>query len=1017
MMSMSACLRILRFAGPACAALWSHWVPADEPVDFARDIRPILAARCFGCHGEDEQESGLRLDRTSTLLQGGNSGPAVVAGNSALSRLIKAVAGDDKETSKMPPEGPPLEAAQIALLKRWIDEGAKAPADSESVASGRQSDHWAFQPLARVEPPAVGNPAWVRNPIDAFVLARLEAAGLKPSPEADKATLVRRASLDLVGLPPTIEQVDAFLADAGDDAYERMVDRLLSSPHYGENWGRHWLDLARYADSNGYTIDSGRSIWKYRDWVIDALNRDLPFDQFTIEQLAGDMLDNPGLDQQIATGFHRNTMVNEEGGTDEEQFRVEAVVDRINTTGAAFLGLTLGCARCHDHKYDPISQREFYQVFAIFNGADEPSLQVPTDQQAKETPALVAEIKQTEERLAMVDDNAAGRQADWESRFTGKLPVDWTVLDVEAQSRGGATFAKLDDGSILVGGEIPSNDDYTLRATLAQRPVSAVRIEVLTDESLPNRGPGLAENGNFVLSELVLKATGPGTAADGRVVFDQAVADYSPSDGMVSHAIDGKPETGWNIHAANDLNQPRTAIFFLRDELPASARELTLSIEQHYKKPRYLIGRFRVSVGAADREALKTPSNVQAALAVAPDKRTKEQSEVVKLYYQQVDPERTPLTKRIAELKQQQKQMDDKITTTLVMRERQEPRETFIHLRGNFLSHGARVEPGVPAVLPPIKARGPKPDRLDFARWLVDPANPLSPRVTVNRIWQRHFGAGLVATENDFGLQGDRPTHPELLDWLARELIDSGWSLKAMHRLIVSSNTYRQESRPRALVAAADPYNKLLGRQRRLRLEAETIRDSALAASGLLAREIGGPGVYPPQPQGIYAFTQQKKFWGENKDADRYRRGMYIYLWRSSPYPFLKTFDVPDAVVACTCRARSNTPLQALALANDRAFFEFAQGFAARLLEEDAADDRERIGLACRRALARGPSDSELASLLEYLQSQRAHFAASLKDAADVAPAATDRADPAEAAAWTMLARVLLNLDEFVTRE
>ncbi len=834
-------LSVLAFS----AVAWS-----DEPVDFARDVQPMLAAHCHKCHGPAKQESGFRLDSAGALLLGGNSGAAVVAGKADESLLIQAVSGSE-EVAKMPPKGPGLEPAQIAILKRWVDEGAKVPRASASAELERKTDHWSFQPLADPQPPPVKNIASVRNPIDAFVLARLEAAGLQLAPEADKATLIRRVCLDLLGLPPSVEQIDEFFSDRANDAYERLVDRLLGSPHYGEHWARHWLDVARYADSNGYTIDSGRSIWKYRDWVIGALNRDLPFDQFTIEQLAGDMLSGAQLDQQIATGFHRNTLVNEEGGTDPEQFRIEAVVDRVSTTGAAFLGLTLGCARCHDHKYDPISQRDFYRLFAIFNNADEPMLQVPTDQQAKEMPALLAEIAQVEKRLAEVDANSAGRQADWEG--------------------------KLSAGAEINGG-------------------------------------------------------GSATA--------------------------GAPDV------------PKLA--------------------------------------PAVREALATPA----------PQRTPEQSEALKLEFQKVDPERVPLATRIVELKQSQKQMTASITTTLVLRERAKPRETHIHVRGDFLHPGALVQPGVPAVLPPIVPRGDQPDRLDFARWLVDPRNPLTPRVTVNRIWQAYFGQGLVGTENDFGLQGDRPTHPQLLDWLARRLIENGWSFKAMHRVIVTSATYRQSSGMRADLSAADPYNKLLGRQQRLRLEAETIRDSALAASGMLSREIGGPGVYPPQPQGIYRFTQQVKFWGENKDSDRYRRGMYTYFWRSSPYPFLKTFDAPDAVVACTRRPRSNTPLQALTLANDRAFYEIAQGFASRLMAEPAAGDNQRIRTAFRRCLTREPTAEELSSLGEYFAAQRKRFDDAPQDVDLVAPSNVPSGfDRSQAAGWTMLARVLLNLDEFITRE
>ncbi len=820
--------------------MWAFPVLATD-VDFVRDVQPILSQHCFECHGADTQESGLRLDRADTRLLGGNSGPAIVVGDSGKSLLIQAVCGDGDAVAKMPPDGPPLSTAEIAVLRRWIDAGATAPADADPLAVQRQSDHWSFQPLAHVEVPAVRHAQLVRNPIDAFILAGLEAANLEPSPEADKATLIRRVSLDLTGLPPTIEQVDAFLADTHDEAYERLVDRLLSSPHYGERWGRHWLDIAHYADSNGYTIDGARSIWKYRDWVIDALNRDLPFDQFAIDQLAGDMRPDATREQRIATGFQRNTMVNEEGGTDQEQFRVEAVVDRISTIGSTFLGLTLGCARCHDHKFDPITQREFYQLFAIFNCGDEPTLQVPTEQQAKETPALAAEIKQALERLAMVDANSGSRQAEWES--------------------------------------------------------------------------------------------------------------------MVA------------------------------------------------------------STPAENREKLKLAAEVLAAIDVPAPERSKEQLELLRKEYQKIDPERVPLAKRIEELEQQQQQINEQITTTLVMRERDEPRETFVHIRGDFLNTGAAVQPGVPAVLLPLKVHGKRPDRLDFARWLVDPAQPLTPRVTVNRIWQRHFGQGLVATENDFGMQGELPSHPNLLDWLAGEFIAAGWSQKALHRLIVTSHTYRQSSGARADLAAADPYNKLLGRQQRLRLEAEVIRDVSLAASGLLTREIGGPGVYPPQPEGIYRFTQQKKFWGENKNEDRYRRGMYTYLWRSSPYPFLKTFDVPDAVVACTRRARSNTPLQSLTLANDRAFYEMAQGFAAKLLAQPAAGDRARAECAFRQALVRKPTDSELVRLLEYLESQRTEFVSDRAAALEVAPQPLGSTPPEEAAAWTMVARVLLNLDEFITRE
>ncbi len=930
--------------------------------------------------------------------------------------------------------------------------------------------HWAFVPPVRPAEPNVANPAWARNPVDRFVLARLEEEGIRPSPEADRTTLIRRLSLDLLGLPPSIKEVDEFLADARPDAYKRLVDRLLESPHYGERWGRHWLDAARYADSNGYTIDGARSIWKYRDWVIDALNRDMPFDQFTVEQIAGDMLPDPSLDQVIATGFHRNTQKNEEGGTDPEQYRVEAIADRVSTTGSVFLGLTLGCARCHDHKYDPISQREYYHVFALLNNADEPALPVPTTQQSKEEPALVAEIAEAEKRLGMVEENSGTRHSDWEKLFAGRLAVEWTVLDpVESRSEGGATITKLDDRSLVVGGKLPEHDSYVIvvdvPAALAAG-ISAVRLETLTHDSLPHGGPGLASNGNFVLSEFRVATAGVGNAStpspvqkEGRsegssvdltpVVIAVATADYSQDKYPVAAAIDGNANTGWAINVPGQLpgqgmNVNRTAEFTFSDEIKSDSA-LRLVIALQHARAHYALGRFRVSVTSAPRDVVSLPAVVRDALEVAPDKRNDAQKKIVREEFNKVDKERIPIAGRVAELKELHKQLKSAVTTTLVMQERKQLRETHVHLRGDFLRPGDRVDPGVPAVLPAIRPAGDRANRLDFARWLVDPANPLTARVTVNRVWQQYFGTGLVATENDFGTQGSPPSHPELLDWLATEFmsgrvdgqnedaptafgtpalnpqpstLNSPWRLKHVHRLIVTSATYRQSSRFRSDLTEKDPTNKWLARQARPRLEAETIRDVALAAGGLLSREIGGPGTYPPQPQGIYRFTQVVKFWKEPDGPDRYRRGLYVYFWRSSPYPFLTTFDAPDANVTCTRRVRSNTPLQALTLANDRAFVEVAQALAARVLREGPPSDPERIRFAFRTCLAREPLEHESRNLAEFYRSQRNRFEQAQSEAEALAPKPLpDGTAPTEAAAWTALARVLINLDEFITRE
>ena len=839
-----------------------------------------------------------------------------------------------------------------------------------------------------------------------------------PSPVADKATLIRRLSLDLIGLPPTVEEVDAFLADDREGAYERLVERLLHSPHYGERWGRHWLDVARYADSNGYTIDGGRSIWKYRDWVIDAFNRDLPFDQFVIEQIAGDLLPAARTDQIVATGFHRNTMVNEEGGTDDEQFRVEAVVDRVATTGVAFLGLTLGCARCHDHKYDPISQREFYELFAIFNNADEPQLSLPTSEQAEQLRKAEAEIKEVQQQLAEIDAVSSNRQTNWEAELTERLNIDWQVLNATVTSKEGVNLKVLEDSSVLASGSIPQGDLYTVRTPQPTSAITAVKLEALPHDSLPGGGPGLGLDGGFVLSEFSIHSQ-PSEGEEQLLPFATAHADYSINESPIAHAIDSNPDTAWRVSDAEALGVARTATFVLKEPLPSKeGSELVIKIVHNAITDTAQLGRFRILATGADLEVLKWDPATREALATSKSERSEAQNKLARDAFLKVDPKRAPLVAKIANLTGRKKSIQGQVTNTLVMRERSEPRTTHIHLRGDFLRHGSEVEPDVPDVLRNPESAIERPNRLDFARWLVSAENPLTARVTVNRVWQRYFGRGLVTTENDFGLQGEPPSHPKLLDWLAQQFIDSGWSFRALHRLIVTSATYRQSSEVREELTAADPYNSLLGRQQRLRLQAETIRDVALAASGLLSPRIGGPSVYPPQPEGIYLFTQKKQSWEESAGDSRYRRGMYTHLWRSSPYPFLKTFDAPDATVACTRRPRSNTPLQALTLANDVAFFEIAQGFATRLLSETAENDEERIRIAFRRCLTREPTEEEFAQLSEYLQIQKEHYVDSPEAAAAIASADHPKdVDSPTVAAWTLLARVLLNLDELITRE
>ena len=827
-------------------------------VDYATHIKPLLAKNCAKCHGPEKQQSGLRVDSGRALMAGGDSGPAVVAKEPAKSLLIQAVNGTDG-VSKMPPEGPGLTADEIRLLQEWITSGSIFPADEVIVAAARKgADHWSFQPVQHPVSPSVGSMA-ARGPIDSFIIARLEPLKLTPSAEADRTTLIRRVSLDLCGIPPSPDEVHEFIQDPAPDAFERVVDRLLASPHFGERWGRVWLDVARYADSNGFTRDMPRTIWKFRDWVVAALNRNLPFDQFVIDQLAGDMLPDAQLDQRVATGFHRNTLVNEEGGTDPEQFRVESVVDRANTTGTVFLGLTIGCAQCHDHKYDPISQREYYQLYAYFNSTE----------------------------------------------FTG----------------GDPTAPRID---------VPSAEQFAIGEPERQKKIRAQIADL--DKEINSQADAIAA-----------------TMAE----WEKTLTD------------DDKKKLPFNVKNAVDLP--------LRDRSATHKRDLDAY--------------FRAQ-------------------------------DVARQKYPQLD--------AIAKLRAE----EPTFPTTMVMQELPKPRETHIHMRGDFLRKGARVVPAVPAVLSNAAAsegaaEKPTQTRLDLARWLVSADNPLTSRVTVNRVWQKLFGRGLVETENDFGTQGTPPSHPELLDWLASEFSGfghsngrPGWDYKRLHRQLVTSATYRQSSRQRADVAEVDPVNKWLAQQNRLRLDAEVIRDTALAASGLLTSELGGPPVYPPQPDGVFDFTQDKKPWKTETDRSRFRKAMYTHLWRSSLYPAMTVFDFPDANVACTRRIRSNTPLQSLTLANDLTFVEFARGMAVRVLTSSSGDDSQRLTLACELCLAREPGSSELSRLRDYLQQQRDRFAADAQSAAAFAPVSRpEQISTVEAATWTALSRVLMNLDEFITRE
>ena len=1001
---------------------------AAEPVDFAKQIKPILQKYCVSCHGGETVESGFRADFGSLLLEGGDRGAAIVPGDAKKSPLYQVLIGEG-DVDQMPFELPKLSDEQIALVKEWINQGAKAAGDDKPSADRRPtSDHWAFQTIRRPVLPEVKNASWLQNEIDAFVLAKLEAEGLQPSPEANRSTLIRRLYLDLLGILPTPDETQHFTNDDQPFAYEQLVDRLLVSPRYGERWGRHWLDIARYADSNGFTIDGARSIWPYRDWVIKATNDDMPFDQFVTEQLAGDLLPKPTSDQIVATGFHRNTLINQEGGTDKEQFRVESVVDRVNTTGAAFLGLTVGCAQCHVHKYDPITQRDFYKLFAIFNNCDEPNVPLPSESQAADQARVKAGLADIAKQLKQHDAKRASGQPDWETKQAA-IPVSkWNLLKpVEAVSKAGATLNNVDENTLLVGGNgnIPAKDVYTVTTEIPAGRVTAFRLETLTGPLLPMNGPGWASNGNFVLNEFQVTSQPVGAKkaeAATKLTFATASTDWQQQGYPAEHAIDGNMKTGWAINGTkkSSHNVTREAIFVLEEPIESeSPLKITFALHQQHNAPKYLIGTFRLSATDAAPEQTVVPPSIHSILQIAADKRDNGQKELLAAAYGRSDLNRKPLEATQAKLKGEESALKAAIPTTMVLRERtKNPRTTHIHIRGNFLEKGAVVQPDVPSILPPLASAETPVNRLEFARWLFTPEHPLTSRVSVNRIWQRLFGIGLVETDDDFGTQGELPSHPELLDRLSSEFMRVGWSQKQLIRLIVTSATYRQSSHVTPELLARDPRNRLLARQSRVRLEAEGVRDVALSASGLLSQKMLGPGVYPPQPKGIYVVTQVSKQWPESKGDDRYRRGLYTYFWRSSPYPMLPTFDAPDANGTCTRRNRSNTPLQALTLANDGAFMEFAKALSDRILNESSDYDEAKIKFAFDAVLARQPSDFEKERLLAFVAAQREHFSANAEAAkAAASPGRPASADETASATWTAFARVVLNLDEFITRE
>ena len=1019
--------------------------PVDRKIDFAKDVRPILAKHCWSCHGEKKQESGLRLDRRESLLRGGDAGKAIEIGKSADSRLIQFVAGLDPKTAMPPDDATPLKPDEIAVLRAWIDQGCVWP--EGDLSATEKNTHWSYQPIRRLAPPTVKKSDWVRNPIDQFVLAELEKRGFAPSPEADQHTLIRRLNLDLIGLPPTLEEVDAFVNDSRPKAYEELVDRLLKSPHFGERWGRHWLDMARYADSDGYEKDNPRpDAYRWRDWVIEAINNDLPFDQFTIEQIAGDLLPDATVMQKLATAFHRQTLTNTEGGTDKEQWRVEACFDRTETTGAVWLGLTVGCARCHSHKYDAISQREYYQLFAAYNNGDEETSVVPKSPEeiaayAKAKAAFDVELVELTSKLRAEQAKLETPFTDWLAKSevalaeTAANPVKRHSLEDELViPESEMAFTKQTDGSYLVSGRNPETATYVITGKSSVTGINAIRLDVLPDASLPVKGPGRVAHGNFVLNEIVVEVAATADFANARKLeFAGAKADFEQADKpwRAADAIDSKEETGWAI--GPQYGKEHWATFSLKEPLAIDGSAFVrIQLRQLYGK-QHTIGRFKLSLQTGIEPSIALPENIQKLIAVKADQRSADQRQQLLDYFASLEPATKNLVKQLDDLKKKEPPKPE-LTARVVLQRTKDPRKTFVFRRGEFLEPLAdqEVVPAALATLPPMKPREEKTamaDRLDLARWLVSPDNPLTSRVTVNHIWRQLFGRGIVASVNDFGVRGEKPSHPELLDWLAAEFAGKSeisnlksqmnWSRKALIKLIVTSATYRQMSRHRPELFDVDPQNSLLARQNRLRVEAEIVRDLSLDVAGLLSKKIGGPSVFPLLPAGITDLSYAGNFkWTNSTGGDEHRRGMYTFFKRTAPHPNLTTFDCPDANLTCVERRASNTPLQALITLNNESFVEASQAFAKRLLSESFADDAARLNHAFRLCLTRVPSESERSQLTGLLASNRDFYKAHQDEAKKLLGHTTvSGSSPDETAAWIATARILLNLDEFITRE
>ena len=1065
-MSKSACRFLRRFRKPigstaiviiafsVMALRQDRSLAGEPPVEFNRDIRPILSDACFQCHGPDEAErhGGLRLDYAAAAHRGGDSGAAIVPGDADASEVWQRVVSADPDSMMPPPgSGKTLNAQQIAILKRWLQQGAE------------YQNHWAFMKVRRPDVPAVVSQKQTLHPIDAFIRDRLAKEGLRPSPEASEETLIRRVTLDLTGLPATPAEVDAFLSDDSPNAYETVVNRLLASPHHGEHMARQWLDFARYADSNGFQVDSSREMWPWRDWVIDAFNRNMPFDQFTVEQLAGDLLPNATPQQIVATGFNRNTRLNGEGGRIVEEWFAETVIDRVETVGLTWMALTFNCCRCHDHKYDPITQKEFYQMFAFFNSIEEsgvldseggspgrgnsaPVMRTPSTEQLQNLSELTAAVETAKKSVDEALDTSPSRQGAWESEFIELMASSaevWRVLDpTSVTSNGGATLTQQDDHSWLASGVNPTHDEYKIIAAIEPGWFSGVLLETLPDPSLPNQSLGRYPNGNFVLTDVDAVITSPSLNESLTADFMRAQSDYDQNGYPVSAIVDGKSSRkgkntkGWAIDGPT-RRDPSKAMFVaaLPLEIPTDAT-LTITL-RHDAIGGHNIGRFRLSTSSLPGESLKLDgtsflSSLRSALLTESSNRSDEQHTEISTYFRQHgDTVLKRAEQSVSDAVKVRDAYEAAFPMVMVMKEKPIPRDAFLLIRGEYDRVGEKVTRGLPAAFPPLP-EGQTMDRLGLARWLVLRDHPLTARVWVNRLWEDFFGTGIVKSSENLGSQSDWPSHPELLDWLAAEFMSPSqtagtdetpgvsWDMKAMRKMIVMSATYRQSSQ---VTSSDDPDNRLLARGPRFRLAAETVRDQALAISGLLATQIGGPSTRPYMPEGVWDETSRYgnlRGYKHDTDDGLYRRGMYTIWKRTAASPSMMLFDAPSREVCTVRRSRTNTPLQALVLLNEVTFVEAARKLAERMMAGGESVE-ERLAYGFRMATARHPTALEMEVLKGGFEDDLARFESSPEDTDRLLGFGKSKADPkfdrSELAAYALAANVILNLDEVVMRE